>query len=94
LKTLINEIEEDIAQEEEIEHVSIEELPDLDKPREELREETDIDKAIYHEKDGKKGEEDEASSKMQAPEGDARLNKPPEIIKKNEDQGYWLLYFF
>jgi len=92
-KTLINEIEQDIAQEEEIEHVSIEELPDLDKPREELREETDIDKAIYHERDGKKGEEDEASSKMQAPEGEAELNKPPEIIKKKRRSGLLAFIF-
>ncbi len=92
-KTLINEIEDDIAQEEKIEPISIDELPDLDKPHEELRKETDIDKAIYHERDEKKAEKDETSSKVQAPEDESDLNKPPEIIKKKRRSGLLAVIF-
>lgn len=94
-KTLISEIEEDIAEEEKVEPISIDELPDLDKGHEEIKEEGKIDKAVYDEKDVAPKEEDKVSGEIkEGPESEADLNKPPEIIKKKRRTGILAILLF
>ena len=88
-KTLAEEIEEDIAQEEKIEPISIDDLPDLGKDHGELNEKTDIDKAIDQEIEEKKSTDEEMFKKEQDTEDEAYLSKPPEIIKKRRRSGLW-----
>jgi|AntAceMinimDraft_8_1070364.scaffolds.fasta_scaffold08931_4 predicted Zn finger-like uncharacterized protein len=88
-KTLAEEIEEDIAQEEKMEPISIDDLPDLGKEHGELGEKTEIDKAIDQEIKEKKAIEEDTLKKEQDTEDEAYLSKPPEIIKKRRRSGLW-----